>query len=812
MDPSRLLKLRDLFELARDKPPTDWAGILAAVDGADDALRQEALDLLREHRRRAVGEEADVALDPDLASERLAGLERRFGEPRPTRPRYEPHGGAPEGTPGTLVRTITDTPLRRELRLEVSAGDRVGVHRDVGAHARLLRRASILAQLDHPAIIPVHDAGLDPCGPAWMTTKQQEIMPLVELMDGDSDRAAWRLDRRVRALVAIGEALAHAHARGVAHGSLTHDAIRIGSFGEVYLVGWENARLRSETGPASLSADLAALGVLLAWLRRGTPGRSRELDAIESKARSAGTGEGYPDVATFTDDLRAYLERRVVLAYASGPAAELWKWLQRHRASATVALAGVMIVSAAVAFSYTRVRSEREVAVAARDEVLRLADLHRARSLAAEAGELWPATPDKAAALAAWLTRLDELQQRARDHERTLAALEHQPSDDDPGRPAFSSDQDRLWWMDTLRDLLALVERLCASDPYDPRSRASIEARLEFARTVEERSLTHHSETWTLAIAAIGDPARSPRYGGLALEPQLGLVPVGPDPDSGLWEFWQLGTGARPNRVGGRTVVRAETAIVFVLVPSGSFWMGSQRDDPDARNYVPASADFEGPVHEVTVGPFFLSKYEMTQGQWHHLTGERPSRFARILPESDLDSHPVDNVTWLETRATLARHGMTLPTEGQWEYACRAGTSTAFSHGDDPAELFLYANLRDATAEEFLGESSGSVTAALDDGHALTSPVGSYRSNPFGLHDMIGNVLELCADGLVAYDDRARTADSPRVEPEPEGHVIRRGGCYLSVESAAGSATRTSTLVHARAGHTGVRPARLLQR
>ena len=114
--------------------------------------------------------------------------------------------------------------------------------------------------------------------------------------------------------------------------------------------------------------------------------------------------------------------------------------------------------------------------------------------------------------------------------------------------------------------------------------------------------------------------AASELYGGLTLTPQAGLVPLGPDPTSGLWEFWHVESGARPER-------RDETAaldtsdrlmgIVLVLLPGGTFWMGSQADDPRTRNFTPYYRHRKQTEPMlVSLEPFFLSKYELTVQQW----------------------------------------------------------------------------------------------------------------------------------------------------------------------------------------------------
>src|SRR5690606_29994467 len=112
-----------------------------------------------------------------------------------------------------------------------------------------------------------------------------------------------------------------------------------------------------------------------------------------------------------------------------------------------------------------------------------------------------------------------------------------------------------------------------------------------------------------------------------------------------------------------------ETGLVFVLIPDGAFRMGGPGED-------------EGPEHEVALAPFFLSKYEMTSGQWLRFTGANPS--AHLGEKVDLGftlRHPVEQVSWDECDRVLRRMGLVLPTEARWEYAARAGTTTPWSSG-----------------------------------------------------------------------------------------------------------------------------------
>jgi formylglycine-generating enzyme required for sulfatase activity len=228
-----------------------------------------------------------------------------------------------------------------------------------------------------------------------------------------------------------------------------------------------------------------------------------------------------------------------------------------------------------------------------------------------------------------------------------------------------------------------------------------------------------------------------------------------------------------------------------VLLPGGRFLLGAQRTDPAAPNYDPKAQDDEAPVNEVELDPFFLSKYEMTQAQWLRATGANPSKYG---PDSHGKAyarsllHPVELVSWNDCMRTMQHLALTLPTEAQWEYAARGGTSSPWWTGDERESLRGAVNIADAAAAR-----AGADWASLadwpgnDDGFALHAPVGSLAANPFGLHDVLGNVYEWCRDMNGPYDDGRRAGDgeAPPTDPLP----AMRGGCYeLSATEARVSA------------------------
>ena len=182
----------------------------------------------------------------------------------------------------------------------------------------------------------------------------------------------------------------------------------------------------------------------------------------------------------------------------------------------------------------------------------------------------------------------------------------------------------------------------------------------------------------------------------------------------------------------------------FVLIPAGTFQMGAASGEADER-----------PVHQVTISKqFYLGKYEVTQAQWQAVMGKNPSFFTGNT------THPVESVWWTDVQEFIRRMNAKeghkqyrLPTEAEWEYAARAGTTTTYSFGDDPVRLGEHAWFKDNAG-------------------GTTHPVGQLKPNAWGLYDMQGNVWEWVQDWYQRYE--AAAATDPRGS-ETGTHRVRRG-------------------------------------
>ncbi len=378
-------------------------------------------------------------------------------------------------------------------------------------------------------------------------------------------------------------------------------------------------------------------------------------------------------------------------------------------------------------------------------------------------------------------------------------------------------DPEVQWMHDVLSGLVSDLRAFGASERGDVRR---VETWLAFAREVRKRSLEGDAaELWKRAIASIGDPAQCPQYGGLTLKPQLGLVPIGRDPASGLWEFAHLQSGVAAERGrGGRLVLREEMGIVLVLLPGGGFQMGAERPSaerpPGSPNVDPLADPNERPIHEVHLSPFFLSKYEMTQSQWERWVGRNPSQYgpgSRHGANVTTRLHPVESVSWEDATRVSRELGLELPTEAQWEYGCRGGTGTVWWTGDESRTLAGTANLADAYCHARNGPPGWVYEMWLDDGYVAHAPVGTYRGNGYGLHDVVGNVFEWCRDRYGPYKDPVSTETGERRARASDSIRVNRGGAFSGPAGSARSALRNGGVPGHAVSALGFRPARAIE-
>lgn len=222
-----------------------------------------------------------------------------------------------------------------------------------------------------------------------------------------------------------------------------------------------------------------------------------------------------------------------------------------------------------------------------------------------------------------------------------------------------------------------------------------------------------------------------------------------------------LGWGPDSSAYPGRIVVNPRDGAELVWVPPGEFAMGSSEGGAD-----------ELPVHTVRITRgFWVYRYPVTNAQYRRMRPRHDSGSYEGLAVNGL-RQPVVNVTWSEAASYAAWAGMVLPREAQWEYAARAGTATRFYWGESETEAGKYANVADHTAKAVWPSWTVFDTT---DGFAVSSPVGSYLPNAFGLYDVLGNVWQWCADWYAEDYYRVSPTDDPRGPPDGEFRVIRGG-------------------------------------
>jgi serine/threonine protein kinase/formylglycine-generating enzyme required for sulfatase activity len=545
-----------------------------------------------------------------------------------------------------------------------------------------------------------------------------------------------------------------------------------------------------------------------------------DLDWICLKALEKSPARRYQSVAELAEDVQRHLAHLPVRAGRPGAIYRARKLVRRNRAAVA---AGVLMLGLAVASVFGFIASQTTQANRPFVDSSRLADLLK------QADKLWPPYEDRDHPhmihdLETWRDQARELADTLDARRADLSAMDASPVEN----YAYKARRRALEALTQgLSELVDPATGLLGGEDAVSREHGwSVPHRLAFA------------ERMKAGFAKDGEFERQwaqwARDSGFKLEPQIGLVPIGKDPDSERWEFAHLMTGTPAQRDGEGHIVRTGAmGIVFVWMPEDTFWMGADSRPSGGHNLEDHPPRGASPAHQVTLSAHFLSKYEMTQEQWQRLTGNNPSRFRRdekwdqqsqrgwdpqwldakrfAVLGQDLPPHPVEQVSWENCMTWLPRAGLCLPSEAQWEHGARAGTDGPFSLPTRPD----FANVNDDYArlhggrehdEEHGGRPEDGTPKEMDDGSTMHAPVGSYPANGFGLHDVHGNVYEWCLDGF-DYDyyqhSRLRDPIAPSVGEEPR---IYRGGSYRVPAVFARSSVR-NYYPPAMAGQAlGVRP------
>jgi formylglycine-generating enzyme required for sulfatase activity len=578
----------------------------------------------------------------------------------------------------------------------------------------------------------------------------------------------------------------------------------------------------------------------------------RDLDAIVGKAMEKDRARRFRSCGELAEDLRRFRQHHPVLARRPGIGLRTLRFCQRRPAEATtLALLFALLTAAATTGVVRNTELEdlrvqagfaRQAALTAADASARaleswrqLADLQRVNDLTRRADSLWPPHPDRVVDLQAWLHDAAPVIGRLDEHAAVLATLREQalPYDESartdnatrhaqwPHLVALTASRDAIAAQlaapstphtDTVRGALAgelsrldqeiaslradvVVRRLWTLPTTDAQWRhdaltdltrgieslrllhADVQRRIAVATSLDRATLVEPHAAWERAIASIADEQECPDYRGLRIRPQAGLVPIGRNPVTRLWEFAHFLSGSAPARgADGNIVVTPEAAIVLVLVPGGSYRMGSNRETD------PWSLSSEWPERLVTLGPFFLARHETTIGQWRRIR-DWAADGPRAASTDANDVLPAAGFDWSQAMATLRAVGLALPTEAQWEYAARGNTATVWWTGSDRQSLQGAANLKDQA------HSARPPREEWNDGFAGIAPVGRFRANAFGLHDVYGNAWEWCRDGHDSYLAPIAPADGERIVLDARERCYR-GGAWGNIAPDARSAKR----------------------
>jgi serine/threonine protein kinase len=290
-----------------------------------------------------------------LDDEAVSRLRAVVREPDLSQTKYRLAGVAGTGGMGTVY-VVEDVELKRRVALKVLDVP------DAGIEARLRREAQVLARLEHPGIVPVHDAGALSDGRAFYTMKWVQ-----------GDRLDRRLSQpvplaeRLRLFLRVAEAIAFAHARGVLHRDLKPENVMVGAFGEVLVLDWGLAKVLADTGdlvparrtgesavlgtPGFMSpeqsggesatvdarTDVYSLGAMLQWM--ADKDSSRPLQAISRKAMAARREDRYPDVLSLAADVARFLDGEAVSADAESVLRRVARVAKRHRVAVGIVLA-----------------------------------------------------------------------------------------------------------------------------------------------------------------------------------------------------------------------------------------------------------------------------------------------------------------------------------------------------------------------------------------------------------------------------------------------------------------------------------------
>ncbi|MCY2955910.1 MAG: bifunctional serine/threonine-protein kinase/formylglycine-generating enzyme family protein [Planctomycetota bacterium] len=740
---------------------------------------------------------------------------------------------------GSVYLAAADGTATREVAIKVlnSGMDSQNFLRRFEAEHEALRR------MDHPGIARLLEFG---------KTRAERPYFVLEFVPGDHiaqhcRRNELRLPARIELFLQVLDAMAHAHQKGVMHRDLSSNNVLVTEIGGLlqpkiidFGIAKSFAAPLQDSGdltmpgtimgtpeymspeqasgqPSAIDTrtDIYSLGVMLYDLladelpipsvvlrSQGVAGMAQviashqparpsqvaprrhqarlrgDLDWITLKAIAKNRDERYATATEFANDLRRHMEHKPVLAGPPGGFYQLRKFVRRHLAGVTLSVLLLLSLLVAMGFSVSMWQSAQDAQAdlqQQRDELQAKAEIGfdllalEERLLAAHetTKAFTPPWPDRIPAMDRWLS------EHGRSLDRELRQLQTKRKELE-GLGVINAEDQHL--LAALRRLEAQTQKFAGLSGELSR----VQGLRDWARDVAARSLTEQSSQWAQVAQQV-----KKRHGFLLL-PQPGLLPLGLNPNSHLQEFLDLKSHHKNaplpmrDKASGALTLTLQCGIVFVLVPGGSLRMGAQRDTGLPQRD-PFAQESEIGGDQIMLSEFLIAATEMTLSQWRELGGD----------QGDESKLPATNIDWDTANTVLFRWGMALPTEAQWEYACRAGTTSPWFNGDDPIEARKVGHF-DLTLQN----------------------VARLQPNPFGLYDVHGNAAEWCADGFFRFAQaNARDGDGLRLPPPPvriaERRVLRGGSAVDGPEAARCSARRGEP-PQTRSEWIGIRPMRAI--